>query len=92
MADLTPPQCRSCGAVLRFVRMSSKRSMPCNPVPDPSGIVAARRQSRGGWGEGYVLASGEGAPEGWTTFRPHWADCDMRLRNRAPVAPNQPLF
>lgn len=92
MPDSTPPQCRSCGARLRFVRMTSGRSMPCNPVPDPSGAVAARREPRGGWGKGYILASGETPPEGYTTFRPHWADCDMRKRNAKPVAPSPTLF
>lgn len=92
MADLTPPQCRSCGSRLRFVRMLTGKAMPCNPVADPSGNVAARKLARGGYGDGVVLAKGETAPAGFTTFRPHWADCDMRLRNRAPVAPNQPLF
>lgn len=30
MADLTPPQCRSCGSRLRFVRMLTGKAMPCN--------------------------------------------------------------
>lgn len=92
MSDADLPRCRSCWAVLRFVRMATGKAMPCNPVADPDGNVAARKLAKGGYGDGVVLAKGEIPPAGWTTFRPHWADCDMRLRNRAPVAPNQPLF
>ena len=91
MADLTPPQCRSCGSRLRFVRMLTGKSMPCNPVSDPTGNVAARKTPRG-YADGVVLAKGETAPAGYTTFRPHWADCDMRPRNAKPVAPADPLF
>ena len=91
MADADLPRCRSCWAVLRFVRMATGKSMPCNPVADPSGNVAARKTPRG-YADGVVLALGEPAPAGFTTFRPHWADCDMRPRNAKPVAPADPLF
>ena len=92
MADADLPRCRSCWAVLRFVRMLTGKAMPCNPVVDPSGNVAARKQPKGGYGDGVLLAKGEVPPAGYTTFRPHWADCDMRPRNAKPAKPADPLF
>ena len=72
MPDSTPPQCRSCGSRLRFVRMLTGKAMPCNPVADPSGNVAARRDPRrGGYVGGVVLSQGQAAPDGYTRFRPH---------------------
>lgn len=77
MADV--PRCRSCWAVLRFVVMTSGKRMPVEPVRDPHGIVAARKVGRD-FVDGVVLKNGEVPPEGFTTFRPHWADCEHAKR------------
>lgn len=77
MADV--PRCRSCFAVLRFVVMTSGKRMPVEPVRDPHGIVAARKVGRD-FVDGVVLKNGEVPPEGFTTFRPHWADCEHAKR------------
>ena len=91
MSDADLPRCRSCFAVLRFIEMGSGKRMPCNPVADRTGNVAARKTPRG-YVDGVVLHKGETAPEGFTVFRPHWADCDMRPRNAKPAAPSGSLF
>lgn len=91
MADADLPHCRSCGSRLRFVRMTTGKAMPCNPVADRTGNVAALKTPRG-YAEGVVLTHGEPAPDGYTRFRPHWADCDGRKRNAKPVAPADTLF
>jgi hypothetical protein len=77
MADF--PRCRSCWAVLRFVVMASGKRMPVEPVRDPKGIVAARKVGRD-YIDGVVLRGGETPPAGFTTFRPHWADCEHAKR------------
>lgn len=91
MSDADLPRCRSCFAVLRFVRMDTGKAMPCNPVPDRTGNVAARKTSKG-YADGVVLTKGQLAPEGFATFRPHWADCDMKSRNGKPSTPSGSLF
>lgn len=73
------PRCRSCMATLRFVVMSTGKRMPCNPVPDRTGNVAAVKAGTE-YAGGIVLKKGETAPDGFITFRPHWADCDMEPR------------
>ena len=69
--------CRHCGATLRFVRMETGRAMPCNAIADPTGNVAARPTGRGHV-DGYVITANRPAAPGFHTFRPHFADCDMR--------------
>ena len=83
------PECNRCRAVIRFVEMASGKRMPCNPIPDPAGNIAARPVRYGAgsvvYVDGYVLRAGQTAPEGWTTFRAHWADCSepgKRTRTR----------
>ena len=84
MSETDLPRCRSCFAVLRFVRMGTGKAMPCNPVPDKTGNVAARK-TRTGYVDGFVLRSGGAVvPEGYTLFRTHFADCDMRPRTTKP--------
>lgn len=78
------PTCRSCGAGLRFVRTTHGKAMPCNPVPDPTGNVAARRNERGVYVDAYVITASMPLSEGFTVFRPHWADCTMRPPGPAP--------
>jgi hypothetical protein len=74
------PRCRSCWAALRFIRMTSGKSMPVEPVKDPRGIVAARKVGSG-YVDGFVLSAAvPDAPEGYDTFRPHWADCEHAKR------------
>ena len=82
MAD--HPTCRSCGAGLRFVRTTAGRAMPCNPIPDPGGNVAARQNDRGQWVDAYVITASMPLSPGFTAFRPHWADCTMQPPKPAP--------
>ena len=79
MIRVPAPECKRCHAVLRFVEMATGSRMPVNPIPDPTGNVTARPvrfgASRVVYVDGRVLRAGETAPEGWPTFRPHFADC-----------------
>lgn len=70
-----PVDCRRCGATLKFVRMAdSGKHMPVNPIPDPTGLICARRVGDR-WAGGYTLKSGEQPRAGFTVFRSHYADC-----------------
>ena len=90
-AESDLPRCRSCFAVLRFIELGSGKKMPCNPVPDPTGNVVARKGPTG-YVDGYVLRSGgPGAPEGYVTFRSHFSQCDMKARGK-PQPPSPSLF
>lgn len=91
MADADLPRCRSCFAVLRFIEMSSGKKMPCNPVPDPTGNVVARKAPKG-YVDGYVMTAGGGfVSEGYTVFRSHFSQCDMKPRG-VPRPPSPSLF
>mgnify|MGYP000844061078 FL=1 len=91
MTDADVPRCRSCFAVLRFVLMGSGKKMPCNPVPDPTGNVAARKTPKG-YVDSHVLRSGgPGALDGYTVFRSHFSQCDMKPRG-VPKPPSPSLF
>lgn len=83
-----PPICRRCGATLRFVQMASGKVSPCNPVPDRTGTIAARKVGVR-YAAGYTLRAGEDPRPGFVTFRVHFADCppDAPKRARSESAP-----
>lgn len=84
-----PGSCRTCGAALKWVRMeSSGKSLPVNPIPDPSGGNVAARWTGARWAAGYVLRKGEDPKPGFSVFRPHAADCrpDVPRKTRAESA------
>lgn len=69
------PSCRDCGASLRFVLMAdSGKSLPVNPIADPTGNVAARKLG-GRLTAGYVIARDRPLKAGFELYRPHRADC-----------------
>ncbi len=69
------PTCRRCEAIIKFVRMAGTgKSMPVNPIPDKTGLIAARLVGDR-WAGGYTLKSGEQPRAGFTVFRSHYADC-----------------
>ena len=71
------PTCRRCDAILKFVRMADTgKSMPVNPIPDPTGLICARKVGDR-WAGGYTLKSGEQPRAGFTVFRSHYADCPV---------------
>lgn len=84
-----PATCRRCMATLRFVQMTSGKAMPVNPIPDPTGNVAARKIGHR-YAAGYVLHKGEDPKPGFVVFRPHWADCTDAPKHTRSEA--NPLF
>lgn len=91
MSEADLPRCKSCFAVLRFVTLTSGKRMPCNPVADPRGSVAARKTPRG-YVDGVVLKHGEVVPTGFTVFVTHYRDCDMQPRPVKPAPRPAELF
>lgn len=70
------PNCRDCGATLKFVQMEGTgRLMPVNPIPDPEHGNVAARWTGERLAAGYVLKRGEQPKPGFRVFRPHRADC-----------------
>jgi hypothetical protein len=57
-----------------WVRMPSGRLMPCDPVPDDAGNVAAMRDGRGVW-VGHVLTKDERPAPFEKRLMPHVATC-----------------
>ena len=79
-------KCRTCRAEIRFVVMSAGKAMPWGLGADPAGTIAARWDGRA-FVAGHVLTHGEAVPDGWHTFRPHWADCEKAGRRPSPTKP-----
>ena len=72
-----PTTCRRCQATLRFVEVSTARAtfpVACNPVPDRTGNIAARKLGTR-YAGGYFLAKGEQPKPGFVVFRKHTDDC-----------------
>ena len=83
------PECKRCRAIIRFVELKSGNFMPCNPIPDNTGNVAARKIDLGNdrvrYVDGFVIKNGHLVPPGFTRFRPHWADCNPNTAKPARV-------
>lgn len=67
-------KCRRCEAQMLFVRLDTGRSIPVDPIPDPTGNVAARRDGRGL--VGHVVSKDHPVEDGQQLYRPHIAACD----------------
>lgn len=79
--------CYRCGAQIRFVRMESGKPMPCNPIPDDKGNVAALRRGDGQYVDGYAVSRNRPPQAGYTLFRPHFADCSKPKKAAAEPPP-----
>lgn len=75
-------RCRACRATILWVRMPSGKLMPCNPVPDDEGNVAAMRDARGVW-VGHVLRKAERTAPYEKRLMPHVATCVPVITARA---------
>jgi hypothetical protein len=69
---MTKP-CDRCDATLSFVKLDTGSTLPVNPTPDPTGNVAAHRV--GARLVGYVISLEKPMRDGFTLYRPHFADC-----------------
>lgn len=67
-------KCRRCEAQILFVRLDTGRSIPVEPIPDPTGNVAARRDA--GFLVGHVVAKDHPVEDGQQLYRTHFAACD----------------
>lgn len=74
-----PNQCRTCGAIIRFIRLESGKPMPCDPIPDPGGNVCATPTADGrAFVNGFVVARNRPVLPGTVVFMAHWASCGGR--------------
>lgn len=87
--------CRACAEPIIFVRLNTGKALPCNPLPYPSGNVAARMHM--GRLIGFVISE-EHKPGPLDDYRlvPHFATCEELKRKRraekAPVEQEEPLW
>ena len=73
--------CRNCYAVIKFVTMeSTRKNVPVEPIPDPTGTVAARKVKPAAYGMhprlfGYVLSKDRLLEDGYELYLAHHAEC-----------------
>lgn len=65
--------CHYCSATMIFVKLDSGKPIPCDPIPDDTGTVAAVRRAHA-W-VGYVVSRAKPWKPGYTLFRAHRASC-----------------
>lgn len=87
--------CRSCWGPLRFIRMRTGNTMPCEPTPDRNGNIAAMRTSQGKYVDGHVIGKDADraalAAAEYVIFMPHWAACpEARKANQAAKPERDP--
>ena len=82
-------ECRECQTPIRFVRLESGKAMPVDPMPSPSGNIAARRNAH--QLEGFVI-SRDRQPGGTYSlrFRAHYATCEAVDRTPTSTGDTDP--
>lgn len=70
--------CRSCGAEVSWVVLTTGRKMPLDPAPVANGTVILSKHD----GRGTVIAPGTPMPVGVPRFAPHFATCPHAAQHR----------
>lgn len=92
-------ECRDCCDPIVFVLVDTGRRIPCNPLPDDRGNVAARVIGHNL--HGFVISKDKaptqtGPGSGFYPYRmvPHFATCEEQKHNQPKPAPppDVPLF
>ena len=88
-----PPQCAKCGAIIRFVRMESGKSMPVDPIQDSGGNVCATPTADGrSFVAGFVITQARPALPHTVRFMAHWATCGGRTPVSSPARVPEPTL
>lgn len=83
----TPCRRDGCSATITFVKLDGGGAMPVDPVPDPTGNVAATKGLDGRL-HGHVLSQARPLQPGQTVYMAHYATCAAKPRPRR----TPPLF